>query len=81
MVPERLNLQKIDSVINTETGNLKILRGGLPYIRKYLLEEVNRDAIILIPAALVIMLMVLKAAWEPGTAYFCHSELFLSQLP
>jgi predicted RND superfamily exporter protein len=88
MVPERLNLQKIDSVINTETGNLKILRGGLPYIRKYLLEEVNRDAIILIPAALVIMLMVLKASlgtWHsvllPFGIVFVTTALSMALIP
>jgi len=61
-VPEKVTLQKIDSALNTYVVNMQILKGGLPYIRKFLLEEVNRDAIILIPAALVIMLLVLKAS-------------------
>lgn len=59
-VPEKITLQKIDSAVSADGGNMQILKGGLPYIRKYLLEEVNSDAFLLIPAALVIMLLVLK---------------------
>jgi len=36
------------------------MTGGLPYIRRYVQEDVNHDAIILIPLALIIMLAVLK---------------------
>jgi predicted RND superfamily exporter protein len=58
--PEKLTLQKIDSVINSFPGKASVLKGGLPYIRKYLLDDVNKDALILVPAALMIMLLVLK---------------------
>lgn len=87
-VPETLNLQKIDSALKTETGNMQILRGGLPYIRKYLLEEVNRDAILLIPAALVIMLLVLKVnlgTWRsvllPFGIVFVTTALSMALIP
>jgi len=57
---EKETLQKIDSVISSNPGNAKIIKGGLPYIRQSLVRDVGRDAIILIPAALIIMLLVLK---------------------
>jgi hydrophobe/amphiphile efflux-3 (HAE3) family protein len=60
-VTEKETLQKIDSVISSNPGNAKIIKGGLPYIRQSLVKDVGRDAIILIPAALLIMLLILKA--------------------
>ena len=62
MVTEKETLQKIDSVISSNPGNAKIVKGGLPYIRQSLVKDVGRDAIILIPVALLIMLIVLKAS-------------------
>jgi hypothetical protein len=59
-VAEQETLQKIDSVVRSNPGNAKIIKGGLPYIRQSLVKDVSRDAIILIPAALLIMLLVLK---------------------
>jgi hydrophobe/amphiphile efflux-3 (HAE3) family protein len=60
-VAEKETLQKIDSVINSYPGKAKIIKGGLPYIRQSILKDVSKDAIILIPVALLIMLLVLKA--------------------
>jgi len=62
MVTEKETLQKIDSVISSNPGNAKIVKGGLPYIRQSLVKDVGKDAIILIPVALLIMLIVLKAS-------------------
>lgn len=59
-VPEHITLNRIDSVIASQQGDSEMLTGGLPYIRRYILEDVNRDALVLIPLALVIMLTVLK---------------------
>ncbi|NMC37603.1 MAG: MMPL family transporter [Bacteroidales bacterium] len=58
--PENVILGKIDSVINCKTGRAEVVKGGLPYIRKILIGDVGKDAVILIPAALLIMLLVLK---------------------
>ena len=58
---EKETLQKIDSIINSYPGKAKIIKGGLPYIRQSLTKDVSRDAIFLIPAALLIMLLILKA--------------------
>jgi hydrophobe/amphiphile efflux-3 (HAE3) family protein len=58
---EKETLQKIDSVINSYPGNAKIIKGGLPYIRQSLVRYVTKDVAILIPAALIIMLFILKA--------------------
>jgi hydrophobe/amphiphile efflux-3 (HAE3) family protein len=59
-VPEMETLQRIDSVINSVPGKLKIDKGGLPYIRQSIMKEVPSDALLLIPVALLIMLFVLK---------------------
>ena len=57
---EMETLHKIDSVTDTYAGNMKILKGGLPFIRQSLSTDVIKDGILLVPAALIIMLLVLK---------------------
>lgn len=59
-VPERRTIQTIDSIIASYPGNAAVLKGGLPYIRKYILKDVSKDAVILVPFALLIMLIILK---------------------
>ncbi len=53
-------LNKIDSVINSIPGKTVILKGGLPYIRQSLMKDVTKDAVILVPLALLVMLLILK---------------------
>jgi hydrophobe/amphiphile efflux-3 (HAE3) family protein len=59
-VPEYETLNRVDSVIAAQHGDAQILTGGLPYIRQFITGDVNHDAMILIPIALLIMLTVLK---------------------
>jgi len=59
-VSEVTTLTMVDSIISANEGEAVILTGGLPYIRRFIIEDVNRDAIVLIPLALLIMLAVLK---------------------
>lgn len=59
-VSEYETLSKVDSVIASNNGDARILTGGLPYIRQFITSDVNHDALILIPIALIIMLTVLK---------------------
>lgn len=71
---ESETLAKIDSVLNDNPLSAVTLRGGLPYIRKFLLDDVARDAIVLVPAALIIMLLVLKVnlgSWIKVLMPFC----------
>lgn len=58
---EKETLHRIDSIIAAFPGKTAILKGGLPYIRQSLQTDVSRDAVILIPVALLIMLLILKA--------------------
>lgn len=58
--PEHITLARIDSVLSVHKGKADIHTGGLPYIRRYIMKDVQEDALILIPLALVIMLVVLK---------------------
>ncbi len=57
---ENVTLNKIDSVISSHPGKAKILTGGLPYIRQHIMKDVRKDALFLVPAALFIMLLILK---------------------
>jgi len=59
-VAEKVTIQKIDSIISVHQGNAKVLTGGLPYIRQNILKDVRKDAIFLVPLALLIMLLILK---------------------
>jgi uncharacterized protein len=58
--PESGTLHRIDSVINAHQGKAKIITGGLPYIRQNIIKDVRKDALVLVPAALIIMLLILK---------------------
>ena len=57
---EKATLHKIDSITAVHSGTAKVLKGGLPYIRQRLMKDVRRDAVFIIPLALLIMLLVLK---------------------
>jgi len=59
-VPEQTTLSKVDSICRSQENGSEILTGGLPYIRRHIIKDVNHDAIILIPLALIIMLIILK---------------------
>ncbi|HUW93208.1 MAG TPA: efflux RND transporter permease subunit [Bacteroidales bacterium] len=59
-VPENVTLGKIDSIIASSGEGGVMLTGGLPYIRRFIVEDVNHDAMVLIPLALIIMLTILK---------------------
>lgn len=59
-VSEKVTLNRIDSVISAHTGKTKVVTGGLPYIRKHIMKDVRKDGLILVPAALIIMLLMLK---------------------
>jgi predicted RND superfamily exporter protein len=57
---ENRTLYEIDSIIGANPGQATIMKGGLPYIRKAIMSDVNKDGVILVPLALLIMLLVLK---------------------
>ena len=59
-IRESVTLGKVDSIIASSGGDAETLTGGLPYIRRYIIKDVNRDAVVLVPLALVIMLALLK---------------------
>jgi len=64
------------------------MTGGLPYIRKSIVEDVNHDAMILIPLALLIMLTVLKLSlgdWKsvlmPFTVVILSTAVTMGMIP
>jgi len=87
-VPEYVTLNKIDSVIAGHRAGAEIMTGGLPYIRKSIVEDVNHDAMILIPLALLIMLTVLKLSlgdWKsvlmPFTVVILSTAVTMGMIP
>jgi|WetSurMetagenome_2_1015567.scaffolds.fasta_scaffold00143_19 uncharacterized protein len=87
-VPEHVTLSEIDSILKVHASEAHILTGGLPYIRRYILEDVHRDALILIPLALVIMLLMLKLTlneWKsvfmPFTVVVLSTSVAMGLLP
>jgi hydrophobe/amphiphile efflux-3 (HAE3) family protein len=88
VVPEYVTLNKVDSIIAAEKGSAEILTGGLPYIRRHIIEDVNHDALILIPLALVIMLLILKLSlgeWKsvlmPFTVVVLSTAITMGLIP
>ena len=59
-IPETETLRKLDSILASYPSKMEIRTGGLPYIRKYIISDVRKDAVKLVPLALLIMLLVLK---------------------
>lgn len=59
-VRESVTLHRIDSIIAAHPGNVQTFKGGLPYIRAHIMKDVKHDGVFLVPAALIIMLIVLK---------------------
>jgi predicted RND superfamily exporter protein len=57
---EEATLHKIDSILVQHSGDSQIFKGGLPYIRQYIMKDVIKDAVFLVPLALFIMLFILK---------------------
>ena len=87
-VPEYETLTRVDSVIKAQQGDAQILTGGLPYIRQFITGDVNHDAMILIPIALLIMLTVLKLSlgdWRsvliPFTVVILSTVITMGMIP
>ena len=87
-VPEYVTLNKVDSVIAEHQVGAQIMTGGLPYIRKSIVEDVNHDALILVPLALLIMLTVLKLSlgdWKsvlmPFTVVILATVVTMGMIP
>jgi uncharacterized protein len=59
-IPETKTLARIDSVLMSYRSKMEVRKGGLPYIRKHIMEDVRKDALLLVPLALIIMLTILK---------------------
>lgn len=57
---ENVTLGRIDSIAKANTGSAKVYKGGLPYIRQHIMKDVRKDAVFLVPLALLVMLLILK---------------------
>lgn len=86
--PESVTLNRIDSVISSYPGKTRIIKGGLPYIRQSIMDDVTGDAMKLVPVALVIMLLILKinlGRWRlvmmPFTVVLLSTSFSLALIP
>lgn len=57
-------IQKIDSVIMAHPGPEEVLLGGMPYVRYSINENINKDLLVLLPVALLLMIIMLYAAFR-----------------
>ncbi|MGA1976621.1 MAG: MMPL family transporter [Bacteroidales bacterium] len=87
-VQESVTLQKIDSIIASHPGKAKVLKGGLPFIRQHIMKDVKKDAVILVPLALLIMFIVLKLSlgeWKsvlmPFTVVLLSASISMGLIP
>lgn len=76
-VPEHVTLARVDSIAKASENGAEILTGGLPYIRRYIISDVNHDAVFLIPLALVLMLGVLKLSLGDWKSVFLPFSVVL----
>ncbi|MGQ9621271.1 MAG: efflux RND transporter permease subunit, partial [Bacteroidales bacterium] len=81
-------MKGIDSVINASGFRNKIMEGGLPAIRKYIIKDVRKDAFFIVPAALLVMLLVLRITmdswrnvWIPFTVVVLSTGISLGLIP
>jgi len=75
--PETVTLHKIDSILAVHSGNAELLTGGLPYIRQHIMKDVRRDAVILVPLALLLMLLILKSNLRDWRSVFIPFSVVL----
>ncbi len=87
-VSEKETLARIDSAIKAAPGRAAINTGGLPYLRQNLIRDVSRDAAILVPLALLIMLVVLrinlrswKSVFKPFSVVVISTLFSLALMP
>jgi predicted RND superfamily exporter protein len=83
-----MTLAEIDSVIAIHPGNAQVLKGGLPYIRQHIMKDVRKDAIVLVPVSLIIMLLILKISlvkWKsvlmPFTVVILSTAICMGMIP
>lgn len=88
IIAESVTLARVDSIIESKESDAVIMAGGLPYIRRHIMEDVTHDALILIPLALVIMLVVLKLSlgrWKrvllPFTVVVLSTAITMGVIP
>jgi len=55
---------EIDSVVNAHPGPEEVLLGGMPYVRYSINENINKDLVILLPVALLLMIIMLYTSFR-----------------
>ncbi|MDX2414204.1 MAG: efflux RND transporter permease subunit [Bacteroidales bacterium] len=62
--PEEEALAEIEEIVLENNKASKVYFSGVPYVRKYIMSDVRRDGLILVPLALIIMLVFLWFAFR-----------------
>jgi len=57
-------IEKIDSVVLAHPGTEEVLYGGMPYVRYSINKNINKDLAVLLPVALILMTIMLYAAFR-----------------
>ncbi len=85
---EEAVFSEIHTILANHPGSEKIHFGGLPYLRQVIDKDMKRDALILIPIALILMLIFLylvfrqwRGVWLPFMVVVMSAVLGLSMIP
>jgi hydrophobe/amphiphile efflux-3 (HAE3) family protein len=60
----------VEAILREFPGDEKIHRGGMPYIREYIDQDIQRDMSILLPLALVLILIILYLSFREKRGVF-----------
>ncbi len=78
----------IHTILEENPGSEKVHFGGLPYLRQVIDKDMKRDALILVPIALMLMLIFLylvfrqwRGVWLPFLVVVMSAVLGLSMIP
>jgi predicted RND superfamily exporter protein len=71
---------KLDSVIAQNPGSEEVLMGGLPFIRYSIGKNINKDLIVLLPIALILMVLILYASFKEKRGFLLPFSVVVMSL-
>lgn len=71
---------KLDSVIAQNPGSEEVLMGGLPFIRYSIGKNINKDLIVLLPIALILMVFILYASFKEKRGFLLPFSVVVMSL-
>lgn len=73
-------IDKIDSVLQVNPGSEEVLLGGLPYVRYSIGKNINKDLVVLLPIALILMVFILYASFKEKKGFLLPFSVVVMSL-